>query len=207
MAHQQFDIGLVTRPASEAQGEAESLKQRISLLFEEHNATLIRFLSARLHSDEEAREIAQEAYVKLLGLDDPDSISHFRAYLFRVAANLAADRLKQRRRRARLRNIAFAGAEQTAPSPERGVDALQELAIVRAAIQELPPKCRTAFLLHKVHEAPIAETARRMQLSIRMVQLYVARGLAHCAERLASAAPNAGSVNERSQKERHVHKA
>ncbi|MYH32366.1 MAG: RNA polymerase sigma factor [Gammaproteobacteria bacterium] len=165
-------------------------RERVVSLFEEHNAALVRFLAARLHSDEEAREIAQEAYVRLLGLNEPDAVNHFRAYLFRVAANLANDRLKQRKRRASLRKTAFVGAEESSPSPEKAVLAAQELAIVREALAELPPRCRTAFLLYKVHQLSIAETASRMELSVRMVRLYVARALAHCAERLESAAPD-----------------
>ena len=125
-------------------------KERVGSLFEEHNAALISFLSARLPSEEEAKEIAQEAYVKLLGLDEPAAINHFRAYLFRVAANLAADRLKQRHRRAELRNMAFVGAARTSPSPEKTLHAAQKLAIIQEAIQELPAKCRTAQAYPKV---------------------------------------------------------
>ncbi|MCY3940506.1 MAG: RNA polymerase sigma factor [Gammaproteobacteria bacterium] len=165
-------------------------RARVVSLFEEHNAALVRFLAARLHSDEEAREIAQEAYVRLLGLNEPDAVNHFRAYLFRVAANLANDRLKQRKRRASLRKTALAGVEESSPSPEKAVLAAQELAIVREALAELPSKCRTAFLLYKVHQLSITETAARMELSVRMVRLHVARALAHCAERLESAAPD-----------------
>lgn len=173
--------------AGSVQGEAEGRKRRVESLFEEHNSSLIRFLSVRLRSEEEAKEIAQEAYVKLLGLDEPESINHFRAYLFRVAANLATDRLKQRNRRAELRNFAFAGVEKAGPSPERALSAEQELAKVRKALSELPAKCRTALLLYKVHQVPIKQIAQRMELTPRMVQLYVARALAHCAARLDQA--------------------
>lgn len=162
-------------------------KERVGSLFEEHNAALISFLSARLPSEEEAKEIAQEAYVKLLGLDEPAAINHFRAYLFRVAANLAADRLKQRHRRAELRNMAFVGAARTSPSPEKTLHAAQKLAIIQEAIQDLPAKCRTAFLLRKVHQFSTRETGERMGLTGRMVRLYVARAMAHCTERLQSA--------------------
>ena len=38
---------------------------RIESLFREHNDTLLRFLRARLHSEADAREAAQEAYVQI----------------------------------------------------------------------------------------------------------------------------------------------
>ena len=204
--HRKDDIGRsAVRPirAAKDDGEAKPHKQRVASLFEENNSALIRFLKVRLHSEEEAREIAQEAYVKLLGLDEPDAVNHFRAYLFRTAANLAADRLRQRHRRAELRTLAFAGDEYASPSPEKALDAVQELALIREAVKELPPKCRAAFLMHKVHQLPVTETARRMRLSVRMVQFYVARGLAHCTEKLQAAEPDATSVKVQSLRRRH----
>ena len=174
--------------------DLEKHRDRVGALYEEHNSALIRFLSVRLHSEQEAREIAQEAYVKLLGLDEPESVNHFRAYLFRVAANLATDRLKQRTRRAALRSHALAGTEQASPSPERALSAQQELAIVQEAVKELPVKCRTAFLLHKIHQVPLAQTALRMGLTDRMVRLYVARALSHCAARLEASKPGSDST-------------
>ena len=177
--------------------------QHVTSLYEKHNAALIRFLSSRLHSEQEAREIAQEAYVKLLGLDEPEVVNHYRAYLFRVAGNLAADRLKQRGRRAELRKVAFAGLDKSSPSPENAVQAAQELAAVHEAIQELPPKCRTAFLLNRVHQLPLQQTAQRMELSVSMVRVYVARALAHCAERLEPAVPRMKPIHSQTQRSSH----
>ena len=178
-------------------------KKKIGSLFEEHNAALIRFLSARLPSEEEAKEIAQEAYVKLLGLDEPAAINHFRAYLFRVAANLAANRLTQQHRRAELRKKALVGAASTGPSPERTLYAAQKLAVIQEAIEELPAKCRTAFLLRKVHQLSTTETGERMGLTGRMVRLYVARGLAHCTERLQAVMRDTDATDEQYSRTGH----
>ena len=72
--------------------------QRISRLFSEHNESLVRFLATRLHSVQEAKEVAQEAYVRLLSLDDSGAVSFLRAFLFKTAANLAVDRIRSRNR-------------------------------------------------------------------------------------------------------------
>ena len=161
----------------------ETHEQRIERLFREHNRTLIRFLRARLHSDQEAQEIAQEAYVRLLKLDEPDAVSYLRAFLFRTAANLASDRLKQKQRRRELRELVFF-EQEVGRSPESGCLAREQLDLVRASIEELPPKCRMAFMLVKFGELTLAEVAGRMGLSTRMVRIYVARALAHCQYRL-----------------------
>ena len=158
--------------------------ERIERLFREHNDSLIRFVLARLHSEAEAHEIVQEAYVRLLKLDEPDAVSYLRAFMYRTAANLVQDRLKQRQRRAELRQLLVFEAPEPSADVELTVDADDALEIIRQAIKEMPPKCQNAFLLHRVHEVPVVDVAERMNLSVRMVRLYIARGLAHCRERL-----------------------
>src|ERR1051325_9382794 len=74
----------------------------VARLFEEHNRALISFLTLRLHSPQDAKEVAQEAYVRLLELDRTGAVSFLRAYLFRIAANLAVDRIRRQIVRRRL---------------------------------------------------------------------------------------------------------
>jgi RNA polymerase sigma factor (sigma-70 family) len=161
---------------------------RVASLFEAHNEALLRFLMCRLRSAHEAREVAQEAYVRLLQLDAPDGVGYLRAYLFKTAANLATDRLRSTARRARVDQLEFFDqAEAFEPSPESSVSAQQELATILTILDELPPRCRYAFVMHRFYGHSIAEVASSMALSVRMVQLYVERALAFCCERLYSA--------------------
>lgn len=151
----------------------------IEQLFREHNAALLRFISAKIGSEQEAREIAQEAYVHLLQLDHPEAVSYLRAFLFKTAANLAVDRLRQRGRRSYVTTMAeldFAAFEIT---PERQLSGEQAIAIFIAAVTQLPAKCRQAFLLHRVYELQIDEIAERMNIGACMVRRYIARGLDH----------------------------
>src|ERR1700743_3922041 len=67
----------------------------VERLFREHNEALIRFLRGRVGSHNEALEVAQEAYVRLLSLDQPGAVSYLRAFLFQTANNLALDRLRR----------------------------------------------------------------------------------------------------------------
>jgi DNA-directed RNA polymerase specialized sigma24 family protein len=57
----------------------------ISRLFREHNAALIKFALTKVGSEQEAKDVAQEAYVRLLQLDRPVAVSYLRWYLFRIA--------------------------------------------------------------------------------------------------------------------------
>ncbi|HEY4972522.1 MAG TPA: RNA polymerase sigma factor [Steroidobacteraceae bacterium] len=133
----------------------------------------------------------QETYVHLLRLDHPEAISYLRAFLFKTAANLAVDRLRQRGRRthiAEMGDVDFAVFELT---PERHVAGQQAMAVFRAALQELPPKCRQAFLLHRVQELPVDEIAARMNIGACMVRRYVSRALEYLRRRLDAAGESA----------------
>jgi RNA polymerase sigma-70 factor (ECF subfamily) len=160
--------------------------QRIEELFKAHNNALIRFLMCKLKSSQEAKEVAQEAYVRILQLDSADGVSHLQAFLFKTAANLAADRIKTGVRRERIDRLEFFNDDAVAPAPEIGLAASQEIEKVLAAVNELPAKCRYAFIMHRFHDHGIADVARLMNVSERMVRIYVERAIVFCRKRLLS---------------------
>jgi RNA polymerase sigma factor (sigma-70 family) len=159
----------------------------VDRLFREHNSALLRFIAAKVGSEQEAREIAQEAYVHLLQLDHPEAISYLRAFLFRTAANLAVDRLRQRGRRAHVSGMADLDFAVFELSPERQLAGEQDMAVLRAAVAALPAKCRQAFLLHRVQDLHIDQIAARMNIGPCMVRRYVSRALEFVRHRLDAA--------------------
>jgi RNA polymerase sigma factor (sigma-70 family) len=156
----------------------------VERLFREHNATLLQFISAKVGSEQEAREIAQEAYVHLLRLNHPEAISYLRAFLFKTAANLAIDRLRERGRRTHVTSMAEVDFAVFEVTPERQVSGEQALAVIGAAVAQLPAKCKQAFLMHRLYDLEIDEIAERMGIGACMVRRYIARGLEHVRHRL-----------------------
>lgn len=167
---------------SAAAGEAQ--RSLISRLFQENNRALHNFLLTQLRNEHEAREVAQEAYVKLLQLDKPEAISFLRTYLFRIAANLAIDRLRRSTRKIRVERSAALEEWTTGPAVEREVLAAQEVTLLRQAVSELEPRYRRAFILHKYNDQPIADIALELKVTPRMVRTYVARAVLYCRLRL-----------------------
>ena len=90
-------------------------------------------------TDEDAHDIAAEAFARLLGrwsrVDNPHG------YLYMIAANLISDHWRKAGREQRALGK-LAGAAAGAPYHQA-----QEVD-VRALIEALPPRLRTAFLLH-----------------------------------------------------------
>lgn len=164
----------------------------LSRLFEEHNQRLIGFLRTRLQSEQEAREVAQESYARLLNLGQPETLSFLRAYLFKTAANIAIDRLRHRNTVRAVEPELQASTDWEEPrTPEELISTGQQAALASRFLKELPEACRRAFLLYRVHDMSIAEVAGQMGVSERMIRYYVVQAMTHCRDRFA--AQQAGS--------------
>lgn len=157
----------------------------VERLFREHNRALVGFLTARLGSEQEAREVAQEAYVRLLRLDQPTASSFLRAHLFHIAANLAIDRLRHRTLRARAPLNDLFQELLFAPTPEHQALAAEEIEVMRLALRELPGKSARAFTLCMLLGRDMPSIAKEMHLSERAVRWHVQRAFEHCRARLA----------------------
>jgi RNA polymerase sigma factor (sigma-70 family) len=181
MSTEQPQQGDADEPGGSARRQRAELVER---LFREHNEALIRFLVARLRSYQDARDVAQEAYVRLLSLDEPGAVSYLRAFLFKTAANLATDR--QRRASAHLRATELPLFHEFADvrTPERRVADRQTVQRLERLIAAMPAKCRQAFILYQFEGLEFAAIAKRMSMSERMVRKYVVRALLHCRTQL-----------------------
>jgi RNA polymerase sigma factor (sigma-70 family) len=161
----------------------------VSHLFREHNRVLVRYLTARLWSEQEAKEVAQEAYLRLLQLQKPGNPALLRAYLFKTAANIAIDRLRHRTVRNRVEKQAELFEDLSAARAEADDPAKQWLARERtdqllSYLRELPLKCRQVINLHRLEGMPQHEVAVRLGFSERMVRRYITYAMVYCHLRL-----------------------
>jgi RNA polymerase sigma factor (sigma-70 family) len=163
-------------PGAEASQDTARAPE-IARLFREHNRALVLYLAARLKDVQAAHEVAQEAYVRLLQLELPGTVSFMRAYLFKVAGNLAIDRIRQRQTRARCERFDELDNLLTEPSVERTLIARDELAHLGQLITELPDKYQQAFRLHLLDDGSFEDIAQHMGIKERMVRRYVTNTL------------------------------
>lgn len=164
----------------------EARAQLVERLFREHNEALIRFLIGRCGSHQEAREVAQEAYVRLLNLDQPEAVSYLRAFLFRTAANIAIDRRRRGAVHAQATELPAFHEFVESRTPERQVLGEEALSRLQRIVAALPPKCREAFVLNQFYGQDFAAIARELSLSESMVRKYIARALTACRAALDS---------------------
>jgi RNA polymerase sigma-70 factor (ECF subfamily) len=141
---------------------------------------LVRFLLRRLRRREDAEDLAQEAFLRLVRVPRHELIQQPDAYLFRIALNLLSEfRLRAAKSRIVYDSDLAEAADRDEPvatSPEAALDrqALQ------AAIAALPERCRTALILHRRDGLTYAEIGERLGVSSNMVKKYLATAIARC---------------------------
>lgn len=162
-------------------------REVVNELFRQHNRALVSFLMTRLASEQEALDVAQEAYVKLLQLDRPGAIGFLRGYLFRIAANLSVDRIRHRQVRERAAVELFEAFAQTEAADCEAIGREDFDRIVRV-VDGLPERHRRAFVRHMVEGYSTTEVSREMGVDERTVRKYVTRALLQCRQALGAQA-------------------
>jgi RNA polymerase sigma factor (sigma-70 family) len=156
----------------------------VERLFREHNEALIRFLRGRVGSHNEACEVAQEAYVRLLSLDQPGAVSYLRAFLFKTAANIAIDRRRRHQNFDKVSGRQLFTELTEHRTPERQLSGEQALGHLERLIEAMPAKCRQAFVMNQIQGLDASVIATRLGITDSMVRKYVVRALLHCREHM-----------------------
>lgn len=114
-------------------------------------------------------------------------------YLNRTADRFVRDRQNQEARRQRVDELVFFTTElDDLRATKLGSAVDRELAMIRQALQELPPDCRTAFAMVKLNGLRIEDAADKLGVPPRLVRRHVARALAHCLMKLETGSAPGG---------------
>src|SRR5215510_13812570 len=140
------DLSFQVEPMGEALSVHETIRR--------YHDSLIRFLRQRLRVKEDAADVAQEAYIRMMQYEGSREIQSPSSLLFRIAINVANDlgRAEQARRTSDHYSIDDTDIASDLPTPERAVAAAQDLEVLYAAIDTLPPKCQQVFLLSRARQ-------------------------------------------------------
>lgn len=171
-----------------------SRSSAIEQLFREHNDLLIRFLLARLGHRQEAKDVAQEAYVRLLALERPNTIGFLRAYLFKIAANLAVDRIRSRGAKDHVDALDFFVEDEYSDRVEQEAVAAQQAGLFWESLDELPPHYQQAVVMNRIQDLSTQEIAASMGKTDRTVRRYIADALIYCRLRLLGQTPDQASA-------------
>ena len=152
----------------------------VASLFVELRPVLVKYLSARIGDSAEAQDLAQEAYLRLLRVPDPDLIEKPHAYLFRIAANLASEMRLKRGRQPHLLDDKAIDSLDDGGAFERTVEMQWALQRLQKILSGLPPLYQAVLILRRRDGYSHAEIARKLGISVHTVHRYLTRAVAHC---------------------------
>ena len=146
------------------------------------------YLTNRLRDPDLAADLTQETFLRFLEKvpEERDDIQNKRAYLFRMARNLAIDHTRQLVRRKTdmpgpdvLNNFV-----DDVPGQEEVTISRQRLERLRNILEELPLRTQQIFTLNRIEGLSYREVAQQLHISESSVQKHLAKALLHVTQRL-----------------------
>ncbi len=150
----------------------------------ENKVALQRYLTRFIRSREAADDLAQEAFLRAFAAESGRMIGAPKAFLFKVAKNLALNELARQSSMAIEPLGDLEGLEVLEDSNQAAVDDVvdgrERIHLLARAIAALPPQCAKVFILRKMQGMSQKEIAVRLNISVRTVENHVALGLSRC---------------------------
>lgn len=144
-----------------------------------------RRLTRRLGSPDLASEALNETYLRLEGMSEIGLVRSPKAYLFRIALNIASDRRRAEKRRLTADEVdTLLDIPDDRPDAARVIEDRSEVNLLRRAISELPERRRRVLTLSRIDGMPNREIASLLGVTVRTVETDLKQAVEHCAERL-----------------------
>lgn len=142
---------------------------------------LIGFFSRRLRSTDEVADLVQEVFLRLAARSQNSEIGDLKSYAFKVAASVLVDRSRRHAVRHQSAHVQIEGEEgiELEITTDRIVEARDTLSNVRRALEELPQRTQTIFVLRRIEGLRYREIAERVGLSVSSVEKHMVRAIEH----------------------------
>ncbi len=159
-------------------------------LADRYTVPLFHLSMGYLHSKEDAEDMVQEIFIKVYNsLDTFKGDSKFSTWLYRVAVNTCLNEITRKKRRDiftvfgdNISKIFNHSGDDKNPEEQAITDETSKK--VRKAIESLPEKQQTAFILQKYKELSQKEIAQVMQISEGAVEQHLLRAKNYLKQKL-----------------------
>jgi RNA polymerase sigma-70 factor (ECF subfamily) len=152
------------------------------VIMRRYNPRLYRVARAILHSDVEAEDVMQDAYVRAFThLGQFAARAPFSSWLTRIAVNEALARRRSSKQHQEVDVTEFDGEISMqdlykSPDPEQNASSAQLRGFLEQAVLDLPEQYRTVIMLRDIEELSTAETADALDITVENVKIRLHRG-------------------------------
>ncbi|WP_019531567.1 RNA polymerase sigma factor [Dasania marina] len=180
-----------TQPATIANTRSDAMRagqrQYVERLFQSYKDSLHRHIYRLLRNKDDAQELMQETYIRVLQRENLEQQeSSAKAYLFKIATNLVIDKTRKDARQQLQQHVSIDDEELVSnnPSPDRQVQSQQVMTQLKIILNQLSPRGRHIFILHRFHDMSYPEIADKLNITTRTVERQMSIAMTLCREKL-----------------------
>ena len=152
--------------------------------FLQNEAAIRRYLARYRANEQEVEDFVQETFVRGFAAEMKAEIKEPKAYLFQVAKNIALETIRKSHRSPTTALEDSGGTDllldEDQADAEEWLEGRRKLSLFVRAVAELPPQCRTAFLMRRIEGLQYKQIANRMSITVSAVEKHVTTGLLKC---------------------------
>ena len=169
-------------------GKAASSRSQISKAFMEQQRPLKAFISRFIRGPQDIDDIAQETFIRAFLAEQKGDIQHPKAYIYRVARNLAFETLAKKsiQLTSYIEDSCDQSLLQSGEDIEHKAIVMEKFDRVKIAIAEMPPQCQRVFIMHKVYGFKYREISQQLGISVSTVEKHMMTGLKKCRQSMKS---------------------
>ncbi|QLF93322.1 sigma-70 family RNA polymerase sigma factor [Pseudomonas sp. ABC1] len=152
----------------------------VDKLYSEHHPWLKGWLRRRLNDSEDAADLAQDTFLRVLSSRSGEALREPRHYLATIARGLVIDHYRRRHLQQAYLEALASHPEHHAISAEERVVLLDTLVAIDHMLDGLGARTRGIFLAVQLEGLSYERTAERLGVSVSTVRKHLARALMHC---------------------------
>jgi len=154
-------------------------QQAFELLFHKFYLRLCIFTNKFLNNPEEAKEVAQDVFVKIWeGRSNINPEDSLKSYLFKIAQNISLNKLQREKVKIKYAEILkLVYFEQQEISSHESLVGRELEGHIAKSIQNLPSECRKVFELSRNDGLKYREIAEALKISIKTVEAQMSKAL------------------------------
>jgi RNA polymerase sigma factor (sigma-70 family) len=166
-----------------APDEPPDMDHAQGIVLEALRAPLTGYFRRRIRQQEDAHDLVQEVFLRLSTRGRLAGIENLKGYAFQVADSVLTDRQRRRSVRHVDAHVELDPERMGEPelAPDRIVAGRDALKRALAALDQLPERTRTIFVLRRLEGMRYIEIAKRLGLSVSAVEKHMVRAIAHLA--------------------------
>lgn len=178
-------------------------------MLERYYRELLNFLSRKVADRSVAADLTQEAYTRIYAAQASGmAVNDGRALLYQTARNLVIDH----HRHASVREGVEMPSTDDGPDdaagpvglePDKALASQQGVLALVAAIDQLPLRCREAFMLNRFEGLTYPQVALRMGISVKAVEQHIKHALDACERSRIGGDAEPAAVRRKLHRSRH----